>query len=441
MMEPLEFTYHDNNLVELYRDGQNFDQKFIALIDEAKEILHLQVYLFELDQFGKKVFQALLDARKRGVELYILLDAVGSKGFDETHQKELKDVGAHFCLFNGIKFERLIRWGRRLHHKILLVDDIKAMVGGINIVSPYVEVKFKSPRLDFAVYLEGPVTTNLAQYCQSIFVNHFGPVLFSGTREPISHSVGHKAQVSVNDWMQKRIEISRDYLERTEKAQNSITLINSYFFPRRKFMQQLGEAARRGVKVRVILAKYSDWPSWILASEYLYSFFFKHNIEVYLWNKSILHGKIAVIDRSWSTIGSFNLNYTSYQGNIETNIDVDSTSFGELLEKTIDGLIEEGCEKVDPKKFFGPFGLVYRYFFYLLLSVISNFSLAFVFQPDGKNPNLSRIASFTRVTVALACIAFGLFGLVVPGIAGIPFLFFGFFLLSRQVLLNKGKEF
>ena len=71
MMEPLEFTYHDNNLVELYRDGQNFDQKFIALIDEAKEILHLQVYLFELDQFGKKVFQALLDARKRGVELYV----------------------------------------------------------------------------------------------------------------------------------------------------------------------------------------------------------------------------------------------------------------------------------------------------------------------------------------------------------------------------------
>lgn len=438
-MKEVVFNKTCHNKVDLLHDGKEYDELYIDLIRQAKESIHIQVYIFDLDDFGKLVYDEVIAAKKRGVEIYILVDAVGSDNLDEQRVKALRDIGVHFCKFNGIAFERLHRWGRRLHHKVLLIDQNKAVVGGINIVSPYVDGTFKEPRLDFAVYLEGPITRELNHYCEELFIKNHGVVNFPIEKWPISHPEGHEAQVSVNDWIHRRSQITKDYRILVEEAQSHITIMNSYFFPRRSFMKKLAEAAKRGVRVRLILAKYSDWPSWILASEYLYYFFLKNNVEIYLWNKSILHGKVATVDNRWSTIGSFNLNYTSYQGNLEMNIDVFSESFAKTLEQDIDHLIETGCEKVDPLKFRTFLSLPKRFAYYLLLSVISNFSLAFIFQEDEQNHDIAKIAVVARLILATGFMIFGLIGLVVPGIVGLPFIFLSLFIFARQILLNKKK--
>lgn len=437
--EGFKKTIH--NKVDLLEDGLEYDEIYLDLIKQAKHSIHLQVYIFDVDDYGKRVFEELLEARKRGVELYILVDAVGSDELEEEHITKLRNSGAHFCRFNGIVVKKLLRWGRRLHHKILLVDQVKAIVGGINIVSPYVDSSFKEPRLDFAVYLEGEITKDLKSYCEDLFVKNYGAVNFSEDRWPLTHSDGFEAQVSVNDWIHRRIQISKDYRKLVDEANDRITIINSYFFPRASFMKKLAHAAKRGVKVRLILAKYSDWPSWILASEFLYYYFLKNGVEIYLWNKSILHGKIATVDGEWSTVGSFNLNYTSYQGNLDMNIDVFSKDFSAQMERRIDELIETGCEKVDAQEFRNQFSLPKRFMYYLLLSFISNFSLAFIFQEDEQNHKIEKVTAITHLILAGICLIIGVIGLLVPGIVGLPFIFLGFFILSRQILLNKKKDF
>jgi cardiolipin synthase len=436
----LDFGITKNNKVELLKDGPDYDSLYLELIKNAKSCIHLQVYIFDLDEFGNQVFNELVKACERGVTVYILVDAVGSDDLEDEKIDELRNAGAYFCKFNGISFKRLLRWGRRLHHKVLLVDQEKAVVGGINIVSPYVDHKFKNPRLDFAVYLEGPITRDLKNYCEELFLKNYGHLTFEPDRIPSTFEGGFDAQVSVNDWIERRLSISRNYMDLVENAEERITILNSYFFPRPKWIKKLTDAAKRGVKVKLILPKFSDWPSWILATEFIYSYFIENGVEIYLWNKSVLHGKIACVDRKWATIGSFNLNYTSYQGNLEMNIDVTSNEFAGNMDKEIEKLIEEGCEKIDLKQSKNFFSKAKRFFFYALLSVIQNFSLAFVFQEDEANHDVQKVRTVAHLVVAMGCILFGLIGLVVPGIVGIPFLFFGIFLLSRLVILNKKRD-
>lgn len=439
-MKSINFSKTSQNKVELLYDGNEYDDFYVELISNAVESIHLQTYIFDIDSFGKKVFEELIAARKRGVEVYILLDAVGSKELKEEAIVKFLELGIKFSKFNGIAFERLHRWGRRLHHKVLLVDSIKAIVGGINIVSPYVDSSFSEPRLDFAVYMEGPITTDLKTYCEDLFSKSFGEVVFTEQKEPALYPGGFEARISVNDWMFRRSQISKDYSDLVDGAQKSITIMSSYFFPRRSFLKKLAAASKRGVCVKLVLAKYSDWPSWILASEYLYYYFLKNNIEIYLWNKSILHGKIASVDGERSTIGSFNLNYTSYQGNLEMNVDIFSKRFSAHLEKEIDALIEDGCEKVDPIRFNTLFSLPKRFFYYFLLAFIANFSLAFIFQEDERDQNIERVTAITHLVIAAIFMLIGLIGLVVPGIMGLPFIFLSFFILSRYILLNKKKD-
>jgi len=435
-----DFKRSLNNKVELLEDGREYDERYINLIKEANHTIHLQVYIFDLDNFGEKVYEELLKACQRGVSLYILVDAVGSGEFPGENIKELRNSGAYFCKFNGIKVRQLLKWGRRLHHKVLLIDQVKAIVGGINIVSPYVDKGFKKPRLDFAVYIEGPLTRDLKNFCEELFLKNYGHVTFEPERANLIHADGFEAQLTINDWMYRRVQISKVYTEIVEQAQSHIIIMSSYFFPRPIWMKKLVEAAKRGVRVQLILAKYSDWPSWVLATEYLYSYFLKNGVEIYLWNESILHGKIATVDGEWSTIGSFNLNYTSYQGNLDMNVDISSKQFANQMESRLIELIDQGCEKADVTKFSNPFAIMKRYFFYLLLSIIQNFSLAFVFQEDETNHDIDKLRRVAYFLAALSCIIFGLIGLVVPGIAGIPFLVFGFFLLARIFLLNKKRD-
>ncbi len=433
-----------HNLVKFFYDGEDYDIEILTLIQTAQKSIHLQVYIFSMDAFGKKIHNELILASKRGVQIYLLIDGLGSKDFPFKNEQQLKEAGIYFCRFNGIRLKTLFRWGRRLHHKILLVDGNKAIIGGINIISAYVDTLFKSPRLDFAVGIEGPITKGLTAYCQNIFQkSYYEPLTFNAPCPIISHPMGMDAKISVNDWVNNRRQITREYSQITDGAQRSITIINSYFFPRKKFIKKLVAASERGVRVRLILPKHSDWKSWVLASQYLFHQFLDKGVEIYQWEKSILHGKLATVDGKWSTIGSFNLNYTSYQGNLEMNVNIYSETFAKNLEQEIDKLIEVGCERIDTKSFSENFSLFQKLqmlFFYIVLALISNFSMAFIFQESElKNVN-SKLRTILNLILAIVFLIIGITGAFLPIIPGFPFLFLSFFLIIRQILLNKKAD-
>jgi len=439
-MEHSKFLLSKNNNVELFLESEDYHNKYLDLIRNATKNIHLQTYIFTIDSFGKKVHQELIAAAQRGVKVYVLVDSVGSRLFDEEAQKQLSNAGVYFYRFNNIQIKKLYLWGRRLHHKILIIDQTQAFVGGINIISSPTNNNFD--QLDFAVYIEGPAINRLTSYAQSIFqIASQKKWHFQTATTPLSKENGLNVKILVNDWVYRRWQITRQYANLTKKAKKEITIINSYFFPRKKFMRQLVEARRRGVRVRLILPKYSDWPNYILASEYLYSYFLKNDVEIYLWNKSILHGKLATIDNNWCTIGSFNLNYTSYQQNLEMNVNIYSSEFAALVKNKIEDLISMGCEKIDANKFLIKCSYkkrMARFFYYLILSIIANFSIALTYQEDSNVE--TQLLNIVRFFGAIIFLPLGILGIFFPIFPGIPFLFLSFILLYKQILLNSRKE-
>ncbi|AGH94575.1 phospholipase D-like domain-containing protein [Pseudobdellovibrio exovorus] len=435
------FKKTDGNHIEFFQEGDDYYTRYLQMIDEAQSSIHLQTYIFKEDAFGQQVIRALIRSAERGVKVYVLIDSVGSFDFSRQAEERLKEAGIYFCRFNGIRIRWLGQWGRRLHHKVLLTDHERAIIGGINVISEsYLDSQKVPHQLDFAVYLEGPVATDLTRYCQLIFskacklkLKFPDPRLEPRTEFPD----GVALQISINDWIYRRWQITRLYSQLTKVANREIIIVNSYFFPRKKFMKQLKAAAERGVRVRLILPRFSDWPSYVKATQYLYAYFLKNKIEVYEWKSSILHGKLALIDGTWSTIGSFNLNYTSYQQNLEMNVNVFDPAFNQKLNQQLQKYMDEGCEKINSSTFLEKADWMTkasRFFFYIILSLVANFSIGIAFQIE-EGRGMTR--KFITVGVSIIFFIIGVMGLMLPLIPGTPFLIVSLLLICRQIAKNN----
>ncbi len=380
--------------VDLYLEGEKYYNHYINMINQAEKSIHLQTYIFEMDSFGQKVFEALINAASRGVKVYLLIDAVGSKDFETKYEEELVLASVFFCRFNNLSYRWFYQWARRLHHKILLIDGKQSIVGGINVCSlSYTDAKVPH-QLDFAVCLKGDINLKISKYCIYIFKKSYFKNKKNLSLTPLSldhvldlenpkTSNYFDVRLSINDWIYRRWQITKEYAHTTKVAQKNITIINSYFFPRRKFMKQLVRAAERGVKVKLILPKHSDWPSYVLATRHLYLYFLRNGVEIYEWDKSILHGKLATVDGRFSTIGSFNLNYTSYQQNLEMNVDILSDQFTQELDLVIAEMMLTGCKKIELEAFEQTTSIYTKclqFFYYALLSTIAGFSVSLTVQ-------------------------------------------------------------
>lgn len=431
------------NKVEFFIEGESYYERYLNMIAKAQHSIHLQTYIFQMDDFGKTVRIELLRALQRGVKVYVVVDAIGSAKL-VFNEKEWTDAGLFFFKFNGLSFKGLGQWGRRLHHKVLLVDDKHALIGGINVVSNFYGKKVpqteKQTNLDFALYISGPAIRQLAKYCHTILYRTGGPRLeyiprsFQNEDFPDIKEV--PVLISINDWIYKRWQITQNYSYLTMQARKEITLVNSYFFPRRKFINQLVQARNRGVRVRLILPKYSDWPTYVLATQYLYSYILKNGIEIYQWNKSLLHGKLASIDDEWCTIGSFNLNYTSYQQNLEINVDIFSTNFTKHVNSILQDIINTGCERITLESLSRTtFKICFlRFFYYILLSLIANFSVGIAFQEEFNSHRLYRVLN---IAVSLIFLFTGLLGIFIMTLPSLVLFFIGFFMIYRQVQYNN----
>jgi len=125
-----------------------------------------------------------------------------------------------------------------------------------------------------------------------------------------------------NDWIRKKTLITKSYVQAFSKAKKSIYIVGAYFLPGRKTKKLLKKAAQKGVEINILMSGVSDVRYTVPAQRYLYQWMLKNGINIYEWNKSVVHGKVATTDDKWMTIGSFNLNYLSIYGNIELNIDL-----------------------------------------------------------------------------------------------------------------------
>lgn len=346
----IEPGFSKNKHVELLKGGKPFFDCLISLIENAKDTIQLQVYIFSADETGKTVSEALVKAAKRGVKVYIVLDGYASQSLPGKMIQDWKEAGILFRFFEPLFKSHHFYFGRRLHHKLLVVDARYALVGGINIADRYNDIGGIPAWLDFALKVEGGVVKELCVLAWKTW-NGFAINSNLPTCEPIqvpesSSATSVLVRMRRNDWVRRKNQISRTYIEMFKKANSQITICCSYFLPGRILQRNIKEAIARGVKVRVILAGLSDVMIAKHAERYMYDWLLRNKVTIYEYEEEVLHAKIAVSDGEWMTVGSYNVNSLSAYASIELNLDVKDKVFANIVENELETIIETQCEEI-----------------------------------------------------------------------------------------------
>lgn len=333
--------------LELIESGPAFFEKQVQLIESCQRELHFQTFRLAPDSTGLATVQALKSAAARGVKVYVLLDAYGSSNFSKKMVQEIEAAGIHFNFFSPVFSFKNLYFGRRLHHKVLVADGQQALIGGINTADRYAGVG-EPAWLDFAVLLEGPICEEAVQICQRLFGRKFSMrrILQQSVKKPLSGSAN--AQILHNDWARRTRQIHHAYLREIRSAKHEVFLVASYFMPGRRFRKALSMAAKRGVKISLVLPGLSDVPYMKYGMTYLYDLMFKNKFEIREWDCSILHAKVMCVDGKWCTIGSFNLMHLSIYGSVETNVEISDPAFVQGFKKRLKEITEQ-CSLIGPE--------------------------------------------------------------------------------------------
>jgi cardiolipin synthase A/B len=338
------FTYA--NRVKLVRGGRDFFDLLKSLIDEAKETIYFQFYIFDNDSTGREIAEALKAAARRKVRVYMLLDGYASLNLSSDFVDELRDAGIHFRWFRMFFRNKRFFVGRRLHHKVVVVDSEKSIVCGLNVSDRYNDTDEAIAWLDWAVYSEGMISVKLEQTCKRRIKDYS----FKRTSEPEFKFYEKCAvRVCVNDWVSRKTEISQCYLKLLKEAKSNVILMTPYFMPGYSFRKALKAAAKRGVKVQVILTGASDILVAKYSERYLYNWLLSSNIEIYEYQRSVLHGKVIVADGECVSVGSYNVNNLSAYASIELNLEIRNVKFAKEAECRLTEIIEHDCVQITSK--------------------------------------------------------------------------------------------
>lgn len=343
-------TYYKNNRVKLVHGGIEYFSLLEKIIDSAQHSIHFQTYIFNNDKTGNLIAAALKRAAQRGIKVYFLADGYASQHLANGFRTNLRAAGVKFRFFEPVFKSHFFYFGRRLHHKVVVVDAHFALIGGVNIADRYNYVRNNRAWLDMAVLVEGEVAVELYQYCYALWRKKKQVVMPSIYTEKLSQSIPWNERCSVrvrrNDWVKGKREIWKTYFNLFNNAVESITVMCSYFLPGQELRKALGKAAKRGVKVRVVLAGPSDVVIAKYAERYLYNWMLRHKIEIYEYQPTVLHAKMAVVDNHWVTVGSYNINNLSAYASIELNVDIRNKPFATLVHKELDQIINNDCTRI-----------------------------------------------------------------------------------------------
>jgi len=350
-------AYTPCNRVKLVRGGKAYFDQLKQIIARAKESIQLQVYIFAEDETGKEVADALMEAARRGVAVYLMADGYASQHLSGSFIRQLAAAGINFRFFEPLFKSRRYYLGRRLHHKLVVADGRHALVGGINISNSYNDMPGKPAWLDFALYVEGDAANELCVLCWKTwngFAAWTSPAPCNRERQPLDIQPGEASLVRMrrNDWVRGKNQVSKTYLEIFRQAASNIIIVSSYFLPGKVLRKNMYLAARRGVKVKIVLAGASDVMIAKQAERYIYRRLLKRGIEIYEYANSVLHGKLAICDDKWLTLGSYNLNNISAFASVELNLDVKDRKFATSVKNIIEGIIDKDCIRVTESYFY-----------------------------------------------------------------------------------------
>lgn len=328
----------EGNSVTLLRDGAEAFPPMLAAIDGARQQVLVEMYWFDSDRIGRRFAEALKAARARGCEVALLYDALGSITADGAMFQDLRNHGVLVRDWNPVAPWRqrfaADRLSRRNHRKLVIVDGKVAFTGGFNFADRWLSETGGTAWREDVVRVEGPVLDTLLTAFQETWLRCNGDPLHAEVRARRDAVGQQRVAVLAQAESRQRHQISRAYRQRIEAATSRAWITNAYFVPDRHVVGALRRAARRGVDVRILVPAVSDIPMARFAGRARWERLLRAGVRIFEWQHSILHSKSAVVDGSWSTLGSFNLDYISFNFNMELNVAIEDAEFGNIMEQS-----------------------------------------------------------------------------------------------------------
>ncbi|NDY89843.1 cardiolipin synthase ClsB [Ideonella livida] len=384
-------VYQDGHEVTLLEGGQSLFPAMARALAGAHHEVWVATYILAEDSAAAQVLAALRRAAVRGVRVRLVVDGFGSLAALDWLAAQLHGSGVDWVVFRPLR-----RWWhwlqpsqlRRLHQKLCVVDGQVAFVGGINLIDDCHDLTHgwsEAPRLDLAVRLEGPVALAVEQTVRAVWTRamfghdwrqevvqlwraaeplHQARALWRQVRMVLPRpeaaagpaveatpgsapSLGVSAAFVVRDNLRQRRTIERTMIEAIHQSQASIDLVTPYFYPGRVFRRVLLRAARRGVRVRLLLQGKLDYQLAGWAARALYAELLAEGVEIHEYTAAHLHAKAVGVDGRWATVGSSNVDPLSLLLNLEANSVVRDAAFAAGLRAWFDRALQ-GARQVAP---------------------------------------------------------------------------------------------
>ena len=358
------------NQFDLLENGEAFFPRVFECIAAAKREVVVETFIWFEDKVGKQLHQALLRAAAQGVQIDVTIDGFGSPDLSHDFISTLTQAGIRVHVFDPSP--KLWGWRtnvfRRMHRKIVVVDGVRAFVGGINFSADHLADFGPQAKQDYSVEIVGPIVQTIHAFVHKalaagqrnaggntpeIWRDSFAVVASSDdSMQPTASQVGESCKGSsgaifvTRDNGQHTTDIEQHYRIAIRAARQRVVIANAYFFPGYRLLKEIRNAARRGVDVRLILQGEPDMPVVKMAASMLYHHLLKDGVRIYEYCERPLHSKVAVADNEWATVGSSNLDPLSLSLNLEANVIIRDRAFNQHLAQRLEHLMQHNCKQI-----------------------------------------------------------------------------------------------
>lgn len=365
--------------IQLLQGTQELFPALIAEMDAALSDIQFETYIFDCTGAGADVAEALMRAARRGVRVHLALDGVGTGRLPEPWRTRMVQAGVHVQVYSPLGPLGLLlpmRW-RRLHRKLCVVDGCVLYCGGINVLDDFHDPNhgaLTAPRFDFAVRAEGSLVQQASETMEQLWWRmravrdvrqrrlslaladlRAASAARLAARRAESRARGMRAELVLRDNVRNRARIERAYLRAIARARHEVIIANAYFVPGGKLRRALVLAARRGVRVQLLLQGRYEYFMQYHAARPVYGTLLAAGVEIHEYAPSFLHAKVAVIDadsrRAWATVGSSNLDPLSLLLAREANVIVRDAPFAQDLRERLRHAMAHEGRRLDPQRY------------------------------------------------------------------------------------------
>jgi cardiolipin synthase len=340
-------VWRDGNQLRLLINGEGYYPRAFECIRAAQVEVLLETFIIFEDKVGLELQQALIDAARRGVRVVVAVDGYGTADLGRDYVGALTAAGVKVQVFDPSPKRLGMRTNlfRRLHRKLLVIDGERAFIGGINYSADHLGDFGKMAKQDYAVEVRGPVVADL----HAAMLRFLHPALNEPSpATPSAQPLGcARVKLVERDNEHHTTAIEDEHLAAFEAAQRRLVVANAYFFPGYRVLRALRNAARRGVAVTLILQGQPDM-RWAQAfSRLLYNYLLRDGVLIHEYCQRPLHGKVALVDDEWVTVGSSNLDPLSLALNLEANLIIRDRDFNQQLHEHLQQLSAQHCQRVE----------------------------------------------------------------------------------------------